>query len=498
MKQRELFFDSLNHYVKLYCVLFLLLCTFSALLNAGIETISVFQMQYSPIRSITQSQETIYCATENGLLLYDIQSREFKQPVSKESVLFGKDIQAVIYNPHNAMLLALSSGKVFLDINNVRWLALGPLQGKPARYAVTSDATFIAVSEGPVYQISFSTKKVTVVTLPPPELQWNLLRNSYPMPVFDPHTSRHVTLSDYIELPGTEVFAVTSQGEAVIFDRYNHELKRNNSAVFEKTVYAIVESGDLRYIAGKDIWRIDGNNSQKISIHGLSGIFSDVVVVQNKIAVGTRTNGIYILDDMSVEKNITMGQGLFDNTIGFLSASTKYLYAVSPMGATVIDIHSLSAVQKRGTDYMNISTLTTSDSHNAFLKNDGIRITDTDMNILYHISQPLTELSQVIALLLEGNILYIGGKGGLAVMDLNDYTIKLLPQPSGTVTSIVADSQNIYAGTENGFYVIEKNTNRFVRFGKPDGLLSLKIVALFYTKNGVYIQTDKGFNLWTR
>ena len=83
-------------------------------------------------------------------------------------------------------------------------------------------------------------------------------------------------------------------------------------------------------------------------------------------------------------------------------------------------------------------------------------------------------------------------------MDMTDYSTRLLPQPSRTVTSLSVDDVSLFVGTENGFYIINKKTNKFQRYGIPDGLLSRNIQALYKGVDGIYLQTDKGFNLWTR
>ncbi len=483
---------------RFFMAVFFVLIFCSGNVWSGIDTIAVFQMNYSPIRSLTATVERVYGATEKGLVVFDRNSKEFLTSLSKEALLYGKDIRGVFYNTRNAMLLAVAGGKVYLDINQERWMVLGVLQGNPIQYAITDTDTFIKVAEGPIYRISFAMKDVTVVTSYPGILEWRPLQNPYRMPIFDADTSQYIQIKDHVELQGNEVVGITESGEAIFFDSSSLELKRNNSVVFEQSVSGIVSFQGARYVAGKDIWCITTHETKKVVIRGISGTINDIAQSRSTLVVATQNNGVYFVEGLEGFKNITMSQGLFDNKVVNLEATHRFVYAISPMGLSVINTSDYMVSQIKGTDFMGITHLSASENYVVFLKHDGIRICGPDMTIIRHITPSETSLENFKTVIIDNDYAYIGGRGGIVEVNLVDFTIRTLPQPSGTVQALTIDENTIYAGTDNGFYVISRLKTKFERFGTSDGLLSLKILQLYKTPEGVYIKTDKGFNRWTR
>lgn len=98
---------------------------------------------------------------------------------------------------------------------------------------------------------------------------------------------------------------------------------------------------------------------------------------------------------------------------------------------------------------------------------------------------------------LDGNILYVGGKGGLWAYQLDTKQIKRIENlHEAQIYAIHSDAKNIYLGTLEGLWVVNKKSMAIQKFTVDNGLSNNYITACYpINPYQVLIGTFKGINL---
>ena len=227
----------------------------------------------------------------------------------------------------------------------------------------------------------------------------------------------------------------------------NNSILKNNKIV---NVFA-VDDGLLIHTQFNGFYKLSDGNLVKFSTEAdseiaASSIYSSQMLMDGSFAVGTISNGVFILtNNGKVKYHITQNKGLSNNTaLSILEDSDRNLWIGLDNGINCINLQS---------------------SIRSFFDNTGM-------------------LGTVYASILFKGKLYIGTNQGLFYKDyLNDNQFKFIKGTKGQVWSLFAHDGTLFCGHDSGTYIIENDTSKLIF--SQSGTWKFEVVP---NKNNIILQ----------
>ncbi len=106
---------------------------------------------------------------------------------------------------------------------------------------------------------------------------------------------------------------------------------------------------------------------------------------------------------------------------------------------------------------------------------------------------------EVYSLALDKNLLLIGTRSGLSLLDINKDALITLKDKNIrqlSVYSILVDSNTTWIGTDQGVFRMDKSIKKWFLFTAPGGVLNGKVKSIVKSGNLIWFGTNRGILAW--
>ena len=469
----------------------LIFAAFCCFLFAGAQNIEVF-VSYQKAYDVVSDAFSIYCGTDNGILVFDGAERAFRFHGDPETLLEGHHVYALIAGADLPDIFAFTDRGVYRRRGDKTWEKIRESLG-PVTHGGYDQQLFSVRSRNGSWTYDWSRFEWTSGEAVPV----TVFRKGAPhFTPADPQTGRLLDITDYEVLQNGEGVFITAEGYLMRFSSSSSYALRNNGALYGRHVSDIIFAGeDQIWFVGDHLNLYQKGVFTFVRDAELKDNVNDALWIDSQLWLATKNNGVARYVNGRLQPVIKVDAGLLDNNIISLKSRGRRLYLLSKYGINSFLVNDPRKVKEiRGIDFFNVTRFDVSENNIILLHRDRLVITDLNGKSLYTYSASTLWNDFLNEMQRDGDILYICGNAGIITYDLQTRDFSVIRAMREGVSDLLVKNSLLYAATETGLYIIDIKKEQFRVLTEEDGLRSSRILKVYPFQTGVLVMTDKGLN----
>ncbi len=452
----------------------------------GYEILSF--LRYSRANDLEYFRNTVYVATDNGIITYDEHAGTFLNTYEKEKCLAGQYVYALISSEEADALIAFTDRGVYRFSPDGTWETLGDTLGKVTGTNMKNGRLYFMADRGGYY---FDPARGAIYK--GSEGPYAGIHDaSFDVMLINTVLNRPVEVTDFVRTVFGDTVILTADGYLCLYDEFRYKLIYDNAAVFDTLIGGTVRLGGGKTVFfGNRLNIFDNGTFSFRSVPELDGNINDAAAVDGGVLFATRSDGLVYWRE-GVLRSIGTSRGLSDNDIRKVAYIGGYIYAVSRYGISYFTpFNTGKMAELKGMDYYNITDISGGDGYLVLLHKDRIVVSDMrGRNSRVILSSELFNDILLDAEYHDGSV-YVAGNLGIAVYDINTNEKRITGAVNVRTEDILIENGRLFAATADGLYAEDIASGESWFVNEYDGLSGNDIKKLFPFENGIIVITEK-------